>query len=247
MRLAVISDVHGNRLALEAVLADIARRGADLTVNLGDLVSGPLEPAATAALLMTAAMPTVRGNHDRGLTEGAGGSPDQVDDFARAALSPQQLGWLKALPATLVAEGEVFLCHGTPGSDTEPWLDDWWDGRQTRVPDEAEVTGKADGIDYPVMLCGHTHLARAVRLRDGRLIVNPGSVGLQFNHGSPDARYALLERRGADWSVGLRSVPYDHHGAARQAVENGFPQWAEALTTGWVGPAGLFGDAPLSA
>lgn len=247
MRLAVISDVHGNRLALEAVLDDITRRGADLTVNLGDLVGGPLQPAATAALLMSAAMPTVRGNHDRGLDESAGGVPDAVDSFVRTVLSPQQLDWLQALPATLVVEGDVFLCHGTPTSDTEPWLDDWWDGRRTRVPDEAEVTARADGIACPVMLCGHTHLPRAVRLRDGRLIVNPGSVGLQFNHGSPDARYALIERRGADWRIGLHAVPYDHEGAARQAAANGFPQWAEALTTGWVGPAGLFGGAPLSA
>ncbi|HEV7275091.1 MAG TPA: metallophosphoesterase family protein [Devosiaceae bacterium] len=247
MRLAVISDVHGNRLALEAVLADIARQGVDLTVNLGDLVSGPLEPAAAAELLMAAAMPTVRGNHERGLNEVAKGAPDPVDDFARAALSPRQLDWLRALPATLVVEDEIFLCHGTPASDIEPWLDDWWNGRETTMPDEDEVTAKAFGVACPVMLCGHTHLARAVRLRDGRLIVNPGSVGLQLNHGSPDARYALLERRGADWFVGLRSVPYDHHGAARQAIANGFPRWAEALATGWAGPEGLFGGEPLSA
>lgn len=244
MRLAVISDVHGNRLALEAVLADIARQGADLTVNLGDVVSGPLDPAATAALLMAEAMPTVRGNHDRLLGEGP--ERNAVDSFARSALMPPQLDWLAALPATQVIEGEIFLCHGTPGSDTDPWLDNWWEGRDTRLPDEAEVVGRAAGVTCPLMLCGHTHLARVVRLRDSRVIVNPGSVGLQINHGSPDARYALIERRGGDWLVSLRSVPYDHHGAGRQAVSNGFPQWAEALTTGWVGPAGLFNAAPDS-
>lgn len=244
MRLAVISDVHGNRLALEAVLEDIARQGADGTVNLGDLVSGPLEPAATADLLMAAAMPTVRGNHERWLCEGP--VRDAVDTFAHAALTPPQLDWLAALPATLVVDGEIFLCHGTPGSDTEPWLDNWWDGRDTRLPDEAEVLGKAGDVACPVMLCGHTHLARVVRLRDDRLIINPGSVGLQINHGSPDARYALIERRAGAWLVSLRSVPYDHHDAARQAVGNGFPQWAEALATGWVGPAGLFDGTPHS-
>lgn len=241
MRLAVISDVHGNRLALEAVLADIARQGADATVNLGDVVSGPLEPAATAELLMAAAMPTVRGNHERWLDDAAAADP--VDDFARAALAPAQLEWLRGLPPTLVFENDIFLCHGTPASDTEPWLDNWWDGRDTRLPDEAEVMARAGGVDCPVMLCGHTHLARVVRLRDDRLVVNPGSVGLQINHGSPDARYALIERRGKDWIVGLRSVPYDHNRAAQQAIGNGFPQWAEALATGWAGPGGLFGEA----
>jgi predicted phosphodiesterase len=242
MRFAAIADVHGNRLALEAVLDDIARQGADLTVNLGDLVSGPLEPAATAALWMAAEMPTVRGNHERWLCDGP--ERDAVDRFARGALSPVQLDWLAALPPTLVVADEIFLCHGTPSSDTEPWLDNWWDGRNTRLPDEAEVVGKAGDVTCPVMLCGHTHLARVVRLRDGRLIVNPGSVGLQINHGSPDARYALVERRGGEWLVSLRAIPYDHHGAAQQAVANGFPQWAEALMTGWVGPAGLFGGKP---
>ena len=65
MRLAVIADIHGNLLALEAVLAHIAARGITRIVNLGDCVSGPLCPAETAARLMALAMPTVRGNHDR--------------------------------------------------------------------------------------------------------------------------------------------------------------------------------------
>ncbi len=71
-------------------------------------------------------------------------------------------------------------------------------GTAARVttPDEQTVAAKAEGFDYPVILCGHTHIPRAVRLRDGRLIVNPGSVGLQVNHGSPDARYATIELRG---------------------------------------------------
>ena len=83
-------------------------------------------------------------------------------------------------------------------------------------------------------------LARVVRLRDGRLIVNPGSVGIQFFHGAPDARYALLERRNGKWSASLRAVAYDWHRAAKLALENGFPAWTEALTTGWVGAEGLF-------
>ncbi len=72
MRLAVIADIHGNLLALDAVLADIAARGVDLTVNLGDCVSGPLWPAETAARLMALGLPTVRGNHDRWVIEAEG-------------------------------------------------------------------------------------------------------------------------------------------------------------------------------
>jgi diadenosine tetraphosphatase ApaH/serine/threonine PP2A family protein phosphatase len=79
-----------------------------------------------------------------------------------------------------------------------------------------------------------------VRLRDGRLIVNPGSVGLQMNHGSPDARYAIVERRDGKYYPSFHAVPYDHFAAARQAEANGFPQWRDALVTGWTGAAGLF-------
>ena len=75
---------------------------------------------------------------------------------------------------------------------------------------------------------------------DGRLIVNPGAVGIQFNHGSPDARYAIIERRDGKYYPSLHAVPYDHFAAARQAEANGFPRWREALITGWVGAEGLF-------
>ncbi len=240
MRIAVISDVHGNRLALEAVLDDIAARGVDSTLNLGDMVSGPMQPDRVADILMDAGFPAIRGNHERWLLERPPAGLDAVDRFAFARLDQRHLDWVALLPATLAFSGEVFMCHGTPADDTEPWLDNLWSGRTTVMPDEAQVSSKAEGVDYPVLLCGHTHLARAVRLRDGRLIVNPGSVGLQFNHGSPDARYAILERESGRWTVNLRVVPYDSGAAARQAEANGFPHWTEALSTGWASAEGLF-------
>lgn len=237
MRVAVISDIHGNCLALEAVLADIAEQGVDTVLNLGDVVSGPLEPTRTADLLMDRDFPTVRGNHDRILFED---SPDRVERFVRQYLTPTHLGWLEGLPERLVIGGEIFMCHGTPTSDTAPWLDNWMERRTFTLPDEASVAAAADGVDYPVLLCGHTHIARAVRLKDGRLVVNPGSVGLQMNYGSPDARYAIVERRGGKWSVTFRAIPYDSEAAARQAVGHGFPRWQEPLTGGWAAAEGLF-------
>jgi len=237
VRVAVLSDIHGNCLALDAVLADIAEQGIDVTLNLGDVVSGPLEPARTADVLIERNFPTVRGNHDRILFED---SPDRVEQFVRQYLAPAHLEWLAGLPATLVIGGEIFMCHGTPTSDTAPWLDNWLERRTFVLPDEASVAAAADGVDYPVLLCGHTHISRAVRLKDGRLVVNPGSVGLQMNYGSPDARYAIIERRGSKWSVTFRVVPYDHGAAARQAVEQGFPRWSEVLTGGWAAAEGLF-------
>jgi putative phosphoesterase len=240
MRIAVISDIHGNRLALEAVLEDIETHGVDMTVNLGDLVSGPLEPALTADLLLECDFPTVRGNHERALIANGAADLVPVDRFALADLKPRHLEWFARLPATLSISRDIYMCHGTPTDDNAPWLDAWWQGRDTTLPNEAAVAAEAEGLDYPVLLCGHTHTARAVRLRDGRLIVNPGSVGLQMVYGSPDARYAILDRRNSQWSVMLCAIPYDHQGAAEQARRRGFDKWVEALNTGWAGPEGLF-------
>ena len=88
MRIAAISDIHGNLGALDAVLDDIARRGVDVTVNLGDIVSGHLQPRATAQRLMALDLPTIRGNHERQVL----GDPARMgasDAFARAQLLPQ--------------------------------------------------------------------------------------------------------------------------------------------------------------
>jgi predicted phosphodiesterase len=240
MRVAVISDVHGNRLALDAVEADIALHGVDAIVNLGDLFAGPVDPVGTADYLIERSYPTVIGNHDRYLLETPDDKIVRIDRHVRDLLSPVHLDYLKSLPKTLDIEGEVFLCHGTPRSDEEPWLDAWWSGRTVTMPGEAEVTARAEGLDFPMLLCGHTHVSRVVRLRDGRLVVNPGAVGLQINYGVPDARYAIIERRGGVWSATLRAVPYDFEAAAQAAIANGFPKWAEALRTGWAGPEGLF-------
>jgi len=239
VKVAVISDIHGNLRALEAVLEDIALQGVDLVVNLGDIVAGPLEPRPTLERVMALDHPTIGGNHERTLFEPR---RDLVDTFAVEQLTDEHKAWLKALPRTLVVD-DLYMCHGTPTSDTEPWLDNWFDGRVTTLPGEDQVLAKAKGLDHPVLLCGHTHIPRVCRLRDGRLIVNPGSVGLQMIRGAPDARYAVVERRAGQWQGAIRSVPYDWAAAARTAIANGFPRWQAALETGWTGPEGLFTKA----
>lgn len=239
MKVAVISDIHGNRFALEAVLEDIAAEGVDLTVNLGDTLAGPIAPAETCRILMETGFPTVRGNHDRSLVDRPAEAMDNVDRFVVERLSAEQQAWIGNIPATLAID-ELFLCHGTPTSDIEPWLDDWFDGRKTTLPSESYIEEKANGYAFPVMLCGHTHIPHVVRLRDGRMIINPGAVGLQFVRGAPDARYGILERRNGRWQSATRVVPYDWMAAARAAIANGFPAWETALTTGWVGAEGLF-------
>lgn len=246
MRLAIIADVHGNLVALEAVLADIARFAPDLLVNLGDLVSGPFDPAGSAAAQMALNCPTLAGNHERGLTEnGANG----LDALARPLLSPDQMDWIAALPATLtLLDGAVFACHGSPaGGDEEYLLEDMSTGRP-RLDTEAAIAARLAGAGAAqVVLCGHSHVARMATI-GGVLVLNPGSVGMPgyraalpvphvVEAGAPHARYALLERGHAGWHARFQAVPYDAETAARQAERHGRPAIAHSVRTGWMPPA----------
>jgi putative phosphoesterase len=245
MRFAAIADVHGNAAALEAVLADIRSIGIETIVNLGDHLSGPLEAARTADLLMSLDLPSVRGNHDRSLAEADLAGFGLSDKAAYAQLSARHLAWLRRQPTTLVFRNGVFLCHGTPASDETYWLEHVGVGGAVSLASLDHIEAAARGIEQSLMLCGHSHSPRAVRLSDGRLIVNPGSIGLpaysddmpiphRMQVGSPDARYAILEKGPAGWTVSHRCVPYDHLAMARMAESGGRRDWASALATGWV-------------
>ncbi len=113
MRLAVISDIHGNLAALEAVLADIRARGVDRTVNLGDCITSPLWPKETFEALQSLALPTVRGNHDRWIEELPEDKLSPADRFARDALTAEQRLALHKLPAQLRLDDGILACHGT--------------------------------------------------------------------------------------------------------------------------------------
>jgi len=204
MRIAVIADIHGNRRALEAVLADLPRRGADLVVNLGDCLSGPLQPAGVADRLMALGWPTVRGNHDRQLLDRPVSAMTFSDAFTAERLTVVQRDWLAALPPVLTPAVGVFACHGTPEDDLTYALEVVAGPQHLRPATAMEAAsriGPTPGAS--LVLCGHSHLARVVRLPDGRLVVNPGSIGqpgytdtVPYPHvvfaGTPHARYAVV-------------------------------------------------------
>jgi putative phosphoesterase len=237
VKLAVISDIHGNLHALEAVLEDIAGQGVEATLALGDFLSGPFDPVGVADRLIGLGLPAVRGNHDRYLAEGRD-DDWHIDAYVRSLLDTRHVDWLGALPATAVQGERVFLCHGTPRDDNGTWLDGLTDRLPTMMPRE-HIEREAEGYPYEVLLCGHTHVPRTVKLGDGRLVINPGSVGLPFDSGSPDAHYAVIEKRRTGWTVSLNSIPYDFQAAAKLALERGHPKWAEVVTTGWPKPREL--------
>jgi predicted phosphodiesterase len=246
MRIAAISDVHGNRLALDAVLTDISTRAADLTVNLGDLLSGGVQPRETADRLIALDLPTVKGNHERQLLTTAPDRMSRSDRFAHDAIRPEHAAWMEALPPTLTPADGVLAFHGSPTDDLTYLLDTVDPATGARAATEAEVRERISGhLTWPLLLCGHTHLQRSRRLADGPLIVNPGSVGwpaydddLPYRHimeaGSPHARYAIVDDASGRWEVEFFAVEYDWEASARIADGNGRPDVARALRTGRV-------------
>ena len=244
MRIAILSDIHGNLPALEAVAADMARRGVDRVVNLGDSLSGPLLPRETAHFLMAAAWPSLAGNHERQLLDQRPDCRGASDEYALSQLTSAELTWLRSLNPAMQLTEEIFLCHGTPASDCDYFLDTALPGG-TRLATPDEIEARLAGQASSVVACGHTHLPRAIRTQANQLLINPGSVGLpayEAKHpighvvqtGSPDARYAIVEKQPDGWTALLLAVPYDHHSMARLAQARHRPDWAAALETGYV-------------
>lgn len=250
MRVAVLADIHGNLPALEAVIRDLRDSAPDLVVNLGDHLAGPLWAAGTADLLMSCTTWVhISGNQDRQLFEFP---PDAMPVSVRAAaaqLSERHIAWLRSLPPTRAVAASMLLCHGTPQSDEEYLLEDVSAGF-ARIGAACDIRARA-GTAEGVILCGHSHLPRFIRLDERTAIANPGSVGLQayadpehrFPHmmenGSPHARYLLLDRQDHNWRAAFRAIEYDWELAARTAGRGRRPDWSHALRTGRAPGVGL--------
>lgn len=244
LRIAFVSDIHGNLAALEAVVADIGRRGVDRTVNLGDSLSGPLLPRETARFLMTQDWLQLAGNHERYVLGGGALPREPSDAYAHAMLGAAELDWLRTLThRQAMADADAFLCHGTPAHD-DVYFFETVTPHGLRAAAADEVAARLGEVRAALVCCGHTHTPRLLRSRRGQLLLNPGSVGLPayddalpFPHavenGAPDARYAIAER-GADgrWSAELLAVPYDHEAMAVLAEQRARPEWAHALRWG---------------
>jgi predicted phosphodiesterase len=209
------------------VLEDIASRGIREIVNAGDHLAGPLDQEGTAKLLQARELPSVAGNQDRELFDGPHGA------------------WLRTMPARMELADDILMFHGTPDRDDVYLMESVQaDGRVSVASDE-EIDERLGSVSQRLVICGHTHIPRVMESR-GRLIVNPGSVGLPaysddspvrhlMETGSPMARYAIVEGFGRDASSGsstagpkprptasLIAIPYDFESAA----------WAFRLRTG---------------
>ncbi|WP_066633285.1 metallophosphoesterase family protein [Desulfolucanica intricata] len=236
MRIAVFSDIHGNKHALDAVLADIPSREPDLVVCLGDLVGYGAYPDAVVQTIRKSGILTVMGNYDdaignRRMVCGC----DYQDEKAMEA-GVKSISWtmgntgeankefLLSLPDKIVKEIDgrrVLFVHGSPRKLNEYLYED--------VP-AADLIPMLQEANADVLVCGHTHLPYH-RVVEGWHIINAGSAG-KPKHGDPRAVYALIEM-GNDIQVDFIKVPYDHESAARAVEKAGLPaEFAAIIRTG---------------
>lgn len=225
MRVALVSDTHGNAFGFEAVLSDIRERGVDRIVHLGDVSAFGPHPVECAEALKDLGCPVVMGNTDHYLFRAAPeGAPPQVAD--QIAWGQEQLAGFEEFLSGFVPvhpEGEGLLCcHGSPRSFDDFIL--------PTTPDQ-EVAGHIEGVSAAVVAGGHTHQPMVRHLAGGRLFVNPGSAGLPFRlpgRGTLDvAEYAIVE--GLD--VEIRHVSFNLARVYSDAQARGLPhpeRWAPA-------------------
>jgi putative phosphoesterase len=211
MDIGVVSDVHANRVALEAVLTDMP--DVDLLVNAGDVVGYNPWPAECVAWARDRAVPTVMGNHDRETARSGAvrfnAMANAGVEYAREELDDEARGWLAALPERrTVADGRVRIVHGHPANPD----------RYT-YPEEFSPA-MLDGED--LLITGHTHV-QGHRTFDEGAVMNPGSVG-QPRDGDPRAAYAVVDLAADPPAVEERRVAYDVERVVEAVEAAGLPR-----------------------
>jgi predicted phosphodiesterase len=239
-RIGILADLHGNAVALDAVLAALAADRVDRLVCLGDVVAGP-QPRAVLARLREVDCPSVMGNADAEVLTPPPSASDEdarraaeIAGWCAARLSPADLNTLRGFPPTLeipLGDGATLLCcHGSPRSFDE--------AIRPTTPDDDLDAMLAD-VAALVVAAGHTHVQSVRRHRD-KLLVNPGSVGLPFDplppaapvRNPPWAEYAVLTAAAGALSVDLRRVPFDAERFVRETLASGMPH-AAWYTADW--------------
>ncbi len=243
MRIGIISDIHGNYIALENVLAEIQRERVDKIVCLGDVVFAGPQPRAVIARLRELALPTIMGNTDAHFVHTPVPDPNdendrrimEMIDWARAQLSKDDLDFLKTLQPRLempLENGSSLLCyHGSPESNT---------GLILATTPDVELAQTLGEHRATVMAGGHTHVQMFRRFGDV-ILINPGSVGMPVERGpigTPDRRppwseYAILKSDKDKLGIEFRRAPLDVQAVIKQARKSEMPH-AEDWVAPWI-------------
>jgi predicted phosphodiesterase len=219
MALAALYDVHGNLPALEAVLKEVRSAGVDRILVGGDVVPGPM-PTESLDLLLGVGIPVhcIHGNGEIAVLAeidrtDVGVAPEPFRPVVRwvaGELHDSDVEMIRGWPATLATElpglGRVLFCHATPKSAHETF---------TRETPDQELRRRFAGVDFPLVVCGHTHM-QFDRTVGRTRIVNAGSVGMPF--GEPGAYWLLL-----DGEVRFRRTEYDLEAAAKAIRATAYP------------------------
>lgn len=238
MRVAVIADIHGNCVALDAVLADLKAHAVDQIVCLGDAIQGGPQPAEVVARLREVGCPVVSGNADAFLLTGDTGeealTPQHhaAQQWSLAQLSEADRAFIAAFHPTVeiaLPGNRRLLCfHGSPTSFNDIIFPE--------TPQE-EVTGLLGAYLPAILTGGHTHLQQIRRLDDS-LFFNPGSVGFVYNtrqpggnlRADPWAEYAIVAADDARFSIEFCRVPFDVAAWTRATLASGIPDAATIVT-----------------
>jgi putative phosphoesterase len=243
MKIAVLSDIHGNSWALKEVLSDIKQRGIKAIYDLGDSLYGPLDPANTFELIKESNIISIRGNQDRKIIENNTFSETiPTLNYVLKVLSIEAINWLSELPFSRIIENAIFACHGTPQSDTEYLIEQLNPG-YIDVRDFVSLNNSLSDIKEKIVLCGHSHTPHIIETGT-KTIINPGSVGLpaydddlpiahKMQNFSPHTRYCILDLD-KKYKIEQVILPYDFEKAATMAERNNRPDWAKWIRTGTI-------------
>lgn len=224
MRIAIVSDIHGNIIGLDACLADLtAQGGADVIVAAGDLCLDGPKPKRVLKRLRDVGAQCLRGNTDRYIAEGGTDEdPDELD-WQRERIGPEWRAFLGRLPATLrfgPHDCALVISHANPKNDEEHVWPDAADAQLERLFGDERGTAFA---------FGHLHLPYA-RVWRQKLLTCVASAGLPKD-GDPRAHYAILTLRDGGWQVKSRRVDFDAGRVARQIERSGMPNAGKHLST----------------
>lgn len=222
MRIAIVSDIHGNRRAFQAVLAELRQVAPDLVVHGGDLAAGGVHPAEILDQVRSLGWPGVRGNTDEmlwapeRLTEFAAAQPELASILAMvqetiaptvASIGEERLRWLESFPASYRHEN-FTLVHASRG--------DLWRAPMANASDD-HLRNTYDSLGTPMVVYGHIHHPYIRRLA-GLTVANAGSVSQSYDG---DTRASFLVIDGEELTI--RRVEYDVEGEAADLVRSGIP------------------------